>query len=80
MKFNVVSNISSTAGSFFSALFNNSITLSATLNPSSIILFIGTCIFESKLFNKDDVIVFISLTTFNKLFKFVKGGVWPLAI
>ena len=72
-------NISSTLGNFFSALSSISITLSATLNPSSTILSIGSFIFESKLFNRDDVIVFISLATFNKLFKLVKGGFSPLA-
>ena len=71
--------MSSTSGNFFSALSNTSITFSTTLKASSIILPIGACIFESKLFNIDDVIVFTSLTTFNKLFKLVKGGFYPLA-
>ena len=71
LKDNVVFNISSTAGNFFSALSNTAIILSATLKLSSIILLIGSCIFESKLFNIDDVIVFTSPITFNKLFKLV---------
>ena len=66
MKDKVVFNMSSTSGNFFSALSNTSITFSTTLKASSIILPIGACIFESKLFNIDDVIVFTSLTTFNR--------------
>ena len=62
-KLSNLASISSTSGNFFSALSNTSITFSTTLKASSMILPIGACIFESKLFNIDDVIVFTSLTT-----------------
>ena len=77
-KSNVVESTLLTWGSLSSALFKTSKILSATVTPSSNILFIGFTIFESKLFNIFEDILLISLLIVSIPFNLSKLGFSPL--